>query len=386
MAADGVDTPDILQTQKPSPIHSAVRVALSALLIALIFGFLIPSFADYSKVWDTITSLTVAELTLLTGLTLLVELGKAGPYAVQLDGIGLGKAFLVQESAAVVSNLVPGPSGTAAKYVAYRKFGVSNEAFGRAVVVNAAWSNVIPLVLPAVAITLLAVQTTIPGDVLLLAVGGLVASALLILLTVKIMRSEDFAYRFGERLGRILNWARGVVRRPPAESVGQAVVGFRLQVLDDVRAHWLGLTGFVLMKECATALVLLTSLRALDEGRASITVIEVFAVYAVVRLLTLVEITPGNVGLAETLYISALMYATDGADENVIVAAVFVFRMFTYLGPIVAGGVCWLALTRYFRGHDRSPVPAQRSPGDDTEPHEPTQPREPSTHRQDGST
>jgi uncharacterized protein (TIRG00374 family) len=142
--------------------------------------------------------------------------------------------------------------------------------------------------------------------------------------------------------------------------VGAAVVRFRFDVLDAVRAHWFGLTVLTLLKEFTTYLALLVSLRALGVGMDVLTAVEVFAVYTVVRLATLVEITPGNVGIAEALYISALTWASDGADSDQIVAAVFVFRMFTYLGPILMGGVCTAILARRFRAQAASveePVP-----------------------------
>ena len=37
------------------------------------------------------------------------------------------------------------------------------------------------------------------------------------------------------------------------------------------------------------------------------------------------------------------------SEPAIIVAAVFVFRMFTYLGPILIGGVCMALLSRRFR-------------------------------------
>jgi uncharacterized membrane protein YbhN (UPF0104 family) len=62
-----------------------------------------------------------------------------------------------------------------------------------------------------------------------------------------------------------------------------------------------------------------------------------------------VEITPGNVGITEALYIGALNWAAGGRQADAIVAAVFVFRMFTYLGPILVGGLCTALLSRRFR-------------------------------------
>jgi uncharacterized membrane protein YbhN (UPF0104 family) len=322
---------------------------LVLLFLYLVFGVVIPSFADYSDVWDALTSLSLRAILLLTALTLVVEGCKAGAYAILTTGISFGWAFLAQEQAVVVSNTVPGPSGTAARFLTYRKLGVSSEEFGQSYVVNGVWTNAVPLMLPGIALLLLSTQREVPGSVVTLAVVGLVLSLVVVVVAVLIMHSERWAYRIGEWSGRVLNWGRGVVHRPPTEQAGAVVVRLRFQVLDSVRQHWAALTGVVILKEVATFLVLLGSLRALDVERSVLTAIEVFAVYSVVRLVTMVEITPGNIGIVEPLYIGALLWASDGADEATIVAAVFVFRMFTYLLPILVGLGCGAVLSRRLR-------------------------------------
>jgi uncharacterized protein (TIRG00374 family) len=344
-----VTVPPILETPSPSPFQVIVRWALVALVMYLIFGVLIPSFADYSDVWDALTSLEPGAVVLLVVLAMTVEAAKAASYTVLTSGLPFRWAFVAQEQAVVVSNTVPGPSGTAARYISYRKFGVSQDDFGRSYVVNSAWSNGFTLLLPGVALLLLSTQQDVPGRIVALALVGLAVSLAGLVIAVMVMRSERFAYRFGEWFGRLLNWGRGLVKRPPEEDVGNAVVRFRFEALSSVRDHWASLTVLVLLKDFATFLALLTSLRALGAQRVDLTVLEIFAVYAVVRLAAMVEITPGGVGVVETLYIAALLWASDGQNEAAIVAAVFVFRIFTYLLPILVGGICWLILARHFR-------------------------------------
>jgi putative heme transporter len=341
--------PPILEPEKTPPLQSIIRITLTLLLVYLIFGVLIPSFASYEDVWDALTSLDPVTLLLLTALTLVVEGCKAGAFALIIVPLRFPDAFLAQESAAVISNTVPGPSGTAARYVTYRKLGISNEDFATSYVVNSSVSNTLPLVLPSIGLVLLSTQSDVPGRVWTLALIGLAVSLVLLVLAVLIVRSEDFARRFGARLGRFLNWLRGVARKPPGEELGEIVVAWRRDVVDIFRERALGLVGLFALRELATYLVLLVSLRGLGVEADVLTAIEVFAVYTVVRLATLVEITPGNVGIAEALYISALNWAAGGSDSDAIVAAVFVFRMFTYLGPIVFGGVCTFLLSRKFR-------------------------------------
>lgn len=360
----------MLETAKASPARRLVRAVLLLLLMYLVFGVLIPSFASYQDIWDALTSLQPRAVIVLGLLTIGVECCKAGSYALLVPGLGIWRAFLAQESAAVVSNTVPGPSGTAARYATYRRYGVSTEDFGTSYVVNSAIGNVIPLVLPCVGVALLSLQRDVPERVLTLAFVGLAVSLLALVLAVLVIRSERTAYRVGELFGRLWNRARGLVGKPPAEQVGEAVVRFRFEVVASVRSRWVSLTTVVLLKELLTYLVLLGSLRALGAGRVELSAIEVFAVYTVVRLATLIEITPGNVGIAEALYIAALTWASEGRSEDVIVAGVFVFRMFTYLGPILMGGICSVILARMFRRPDYTPIQGHHSspPGDAVPP------------------
>ena len=201
--------PPILESERSSPQQKIVRTTLSLLLLYLIFGLLIPSFASYEDVWNALSSLETSALIALTLLTVLVESCKAGAFALIIEPLRFRDAFLAQESAAVVSNTVPGPSGTAARYVSYRKFGISNEDFATSYVVNSSVSNGLPLVLPSIGLVLLSTQQDVPGAVWTLALIGLSVSVLLLVIAILVLRSERFAHGFGVRLGRFLNWLRG---------------------------------------------------------------------------------------------------------------------------------------------------------------------------------
>ena len=253
----------MLEPEKASPRQTIIRVTLTLLLLYLIFGVLIPSFASYEDVWDALTSLDPLTVLFLTALTLVVEGCKAGAFALIIEPLRFPDAFLAQESAAVISNTVPGPSGTAARYVTYRKLGISTEDFATSYVVNSSVSNVLPLVLPSIGLALLSTQSDVPGAVWTLALVGLGVSLALLVLAVLIMRSEQFARRFGARVGRFLNWLRGMARRPPGEELGETVVKWRSDVVEHLPARALGLVGLFVLREVATYVILLASLRAM---------------------------------------------------------------------------------------------------------------------------
>ena len=95
--------PPMLEPEKTSPGQKIIRITLTLLLLYLIFGLLIPSFASYQDVWDALTSLDPATVILLSALTLVVEGCKAGAFALIIEPLRFRDAFLAQESAAVIS-------------------------------------------------------------------------------------------------------------------------------------------------------------------------------------------------------------------------------------------------------------------------------------------
>ena len=83
-------------------------------------------------------------------------------------------------------------------------------------------------------------------------------------------------------------------------------------------------------------------MRAVGLGTDELPVGSIAVVYTLVRLLTIVNVTPGGVGVVEALYVSGFLAVTGGSDESQIVAGVILFRGLTYAGPIVLGVIALL--------------------------------------------
>jgi uncharacterized protein (TIRG00374 family) len=164
-----------------------------------------------------------------------------------------------------------------------------------------------------------------------------------VLVVVRILRSEGFARRFGRLTGRLVRWAQGIAHRNPSEhDFEDAAVRFR----DDLRITWrqrgLRVVLAVVGTYAVTGAIFGLSLRATGLSYDELGVGAIAVVYTVVRLATIVNFTPGGVGVTEALYTSALLIATDGAHESAVVAGVLLFRGLTYAGPIVLGAVALL--------------------------------------------
>jgi uncharacterized protein (TIRG00374 family) len=98
----------------------------------------------------------------------------------------------------------------------------------------------------------------------------------------------------------------------------------------------------------ALFLLFLTTLRTVDGQGADAPWLEVLAVFAITRLITLVPITPGALGVAELSYVAGL--TAIGVDGSAATAVVLLFRFLTWFLPIPLGALSWLLFRRSTAG------------------------------------
>ena len=329
-----------------SPLNRIVQAALTLLLLFLIFGVVLPQIADWSDVWDAISSLTAADALVLILLFVLIEVLKGAEQAVAIEPLSVTKAVVASEASTAVSNVVPGPSGTAMRLYIYRTWGLTSSDFARGWLLTSIVNNAIILFAPCIALALYAAQGDLSGKLVALAVIGAVLSIVCIAIAVGALRSERFAARVGAVVARLVTWARGIARRPSDTDLAAVIVRFRTDTIETVRETGLTLVVVILVKYLANALTLLVALRSVGVPQDALSVAGVFAAYAVVRLVTVVEITPGGVGVVEVAYIAALSYVTGDAYHAEIVAGVLLFRVVTYIAPIASGAICYVIWRR----------------------------------------
>lgn len=329
-------TPPALTTRRPSPAAAGARAVLSLLVIALIFRLLL-SNVDFGDVWATIRDLRpLTVVALLVGMVG-AEALKARIPATILPKLGAARSFVAEETSGVMSKALPGPSGTAARFSIYRSFGITFEEFSTAAVVNSLVNNAFTLLLPAVVLVPFIVQGLVPGAIVGVAAVGVAVSVGGLALVGAIARSETLARRIGLAAGRFLTWFRGLRKRPPPDDLGDAIVHFRDTAVTTLRDTWRRLVPLMLAKYVITAAILYVALRAVGLGADDVTFYQIFAVLVLAGILTMIEVTPGGLGVTEVVYIKLLLLVTGPDANDAVVAGVLLFRGVTYLGPMVLG-------------------------------------------------
>jgi uncharacterized membrane protein YbhN (UPF0104 family) len=337
-----------------------VWLAPSLLLLAALSWYALPRFADFSTVGDEIRAMTGIELTVL-GLVALWNLATYwATMVIVTPGMTWRQAMVATESTTAVANTVPGGGAIAVglTYAMFGSWGFSKSRTTLSLVVSGIWNNFVKLGMPVLVLALMAFQGDAGGSHLFvgfLGIGVLVAA---VAVFAMILRSERFAARAGEVAGRAIAHPLRLLHRPAPAGWDDATVTFRARVIGLVRHTWIRLTVTTLVGHLSLYLVLLVSLRQVGVSNADVSWIQVLATFAFVRLLTVIPVTPGGLGIVDLGLIAGL--AAAGGDHAEVVAAVLVYRLLTFVLPIAFGLVTYL----YWRRNTswRNSAPAMPAP------------------------
>ncbi len=332
-----------------------LQVAVSLVFLVAIFWFVFRQFADLSEVWAAIQSLTWREVTALVIATIWNLMTYWIVVVIATPGLRLAQAAVLTQSTTAVANAVPagGAIAVGLTYTILSSWGFSKSRSTLSIVVTGIWNNFVKLGTPILALAILALQGERSGGRMVAAVAGLAGLAGTIVLFALILRSEDFARRVGLATERWASSLLRLVKREPVHGWDLALIKWRTRVIGLVRDRWLALTAATIVSHASLYAVLLLSLRVLGVSEADVGWAQVLTVFAFARLLTAIPLTPGGVGIVELALIAGL--TAGGAEDAQVVAAVLMFRLLTYVLPILVGGCTYILWRRNQSWRDSAP-------------------------------
>jgi putative heme transporter len=339
-----MSTPPVAErTRKPLGWKRIVGYTISIAIVVAIFWWAIPKFADYRDVWAAIKTLTPFETWSLVAATAFNLLTYWWANQAALPGLGIGKAAVLTQTTTSVANTLPagGAIAVGLTYSILDSWGFTGTSVALYVGVTGIWNIFTKLALPMLALVFLALSGHLTTTYILAAIFGLVVLSAAVGLFALVFRSEAFAIRIGNRMGRVVSWVRRLLHKPPVTTWGDGAARFRRDTIVLVGHRWLRLSLMTVLSQVALFFVLLLSLRSFGVSEQEVSTAEAFAVYAFSRLLSAVPITPGGVGLIDLGYIGGLT-AFDSAEKAQLVGAVLLFRALTYGIQIPVGGFTYI--------------------------------------------
>jgi hypothetical protein len=168
-------------------------------------------------------------------------------------------------------------------------------------------------------------------------------------------------------LQRALAVACRLARRPPPPGAAGWLPGFRDRAAALLAARRWRITAATAVGNLTLWLVLLACLRGIGLSQAQVPWQTSLAAFAFVRLLTVLPVTPGGIGITE-LGLVGILAANSGHRAGAqVTAAVLLYRAVTYLPPIPLGAVAclvWRHAPTLIRASPRGAgAPSQRPDG-----------------------
>lgn len=329
---------------RASPRRRLLAGALSVLIVAGVFAFALPRVASYGAVWDSLRSMTWPWLGVI-GLTMVASLVTTWlMIAAVIPSLRLRNAATVNLGSSAVANTLPGGGAVAmgVSWAMLSGWGVGTSEYVRYTLVSGLWNVFVRLGLPVVALAVLVITgrpSTASQAAAYCGAGVLAAAALTLRAT---LRSESFARRVDRALGRLLAAGCRLARRPPPQRAPGALADFRAGASGLLARRWLRITAAAVASHLTLWLVLLACVRASGLGQGQVSWQASLAAFAFVRLVSVLPLTPGGVGVVEAGLTGPLIVGLPPAAVARVAAAVLLYRAVTYLLPIPLGALAYL--------------------------------------------
>ena len=324
-------------TEKQPLWKRALPIVLGLAVVIFLFGFVLPQFIDYEAVFRSIGEITWWEWAVLLIIAGLRFMPEGWIYIAAQPGLSASQGtqlFLVAET---LSNVPPGGLDLVSRFQMTRSWGFSAASSTSATIASWVFASLSKIVLPILAVAFLAIDNIQDDGLDALALIALIAVGIATAVVTLVLRSPKLATWVGDLLGTSVRWAAGLFRKNVKTDFRALVHEFRGQASEvlTTRTH-LGATAG-LGARIASFLVLIVAVRAVGIGADEVSWTIIFAAFSVVMAITVIPIF-NLPGITELILISTLTrYAGEGFSDE-IAAAVFVYRILTWLLPIPFGG------------------------------------------------
>lgn len=325
-----------------SRARRTVQVAAGLGIAAALLIWGVPYFGHttWHEIWAVLSTVPWTTAAILLGGVVVGLYSYTFTLTASMRGLRHWQALIVNVAGSSVGNLLPGggAAGLAATYTICRSWGFSRRDISTSAIVTGVWNVLSRMALPVIAILglLAGSDPDVPRALKEAARVGAVTGGLVLAAFIAILASERAAVAMGQGLDKVI----GRLWKSRTMGVKALVVDLRGRIGGIVRTGWLrmtlGLVGYFGVYYLLFLLCISTTGVSLPYG-------QLFAAYAIGRLLTAVGITPGGLGVTESATTLALVGW--GAGHAEAAAAVVLFSLFTHFMEVPLGALGWLAWT-----------------------------------------
>lgn len=317
---------------------------LSVLIVAGVFGLALPKISSYGQEWRSVAAMTWPGIVLVTSAA-------AGSLAATwvmirafLPRLRLHEAAAVSLGSSAVANTVPA-GGAVALGLSWRmmmSWGIGTQDFVQYTLVSGLWNVFARLSLPVIALLILAVSGKSGGVPPAAAYSG--AGALFVIAAGLrfLLRSKSCATLAGQLLQKVETLGCRLARRQPSRRMANGLLSFRAGTSAMLAERGIRITVTTMLANIAFWLVLLACLRASGLTQLQVSWQASLAAFAIVRLMTVLPLTPGGLGIVELGLTAPLIAGLGSGPSAKVAAAVLLYRALTYLPSLPLGALAYV--------------------------------------------
>ena len=345
-------------------------------ILVVVFGLILPRFVDYDEVLAAFRALTFLQVVQMTALASVAWVIAGVPFAVLIEGLSVARGTASYLILSGIGASIPlGPWNMGILWVVVRGWGIRVQPATSGIALYGVTNQLARLATPVLAVIALAAVGARPaggGAAVLITAISTIILVVAVTVMIAILRSDRAADWLGRTGQRAAAWVFRRLNRVERPDVDGAIHRFRDQLGGVIRRR--GLAGLLaaIITQVTWCVVLIVALRIVGVSDDVLTAAEIFAVYALVNVITIIPMSPGGAGIPELLYIAGMTAIAGPGYESLITAGVFLFRLYQWFLPIP---LAWILLKLARRGRPMLPGTAElRSYAvDDAPVHQPAQ-------------
>ncbi len=363
-APDATPGPDpVSAAAPPSRTAALLRSGLIVGVLVVVFGIILPATGvNYSDVFAAFQALTLDQVVVITVLGAIAWVLSGLIFSALIPGLSPVRGTMSWLILAGIGASIPfGPWNMGVLWVVVRGWGIPNIPATSGIALYGVVNELSRLFLPLFAIGALAITGDLAGKsnagtAWTIAIISAVVFVVVTALIVAIVRSERVADWLGRNGQRLAAWVMHRLGRAEAPDVSGAIHRFRDQLGLVIRQRGFAALGMAIVSQFAWTIVLIVALRMCGVPADVLTPGIVFAVYALVMVITIIPLSPGGAGVPELLFISAFTTIAGEQYSAAITAGVFLYRLYFWFLPIP---LAWILLKVARRGKSMLPTTAE---------------------------
>ena len=344
----------------PSRRSALLRTGFIVAILFVVFVVILPRYVDYQEVLDAFQALTLPQIVLMTVLGAIGWFVSGLLFCALIAGLSAIRGMTAYLILSGIGASVPfGPWNMGVVWVVVRGWGIANQPATSGIALYGVINQLGRLALPLLAVILLGVTGQFSGDggpavvIAIISIAVFIVATVLIVAVVRSDRVADWLGRTGQRLVSGLLKRLG---RTGSPNVSASIHHFRDQLGEVIRRRGVLALFVTLVGQVVWCGVLIMALRVCGIPERVLSPADIFTVFALVSVITIIPLSPGGAGVPELLFIAGLSSIAGSNYESAITAGVFLYRLYSWFLPIP---LAWILLKVARRGRSILPTTAE---------------------------